>query len=189
MHLLPLLLSSLSAGIAAASAIPSKILFSRADRTSPVLVDDSWKRISDDYSARRGFASVTRINRWTETIPNDCYKEAFDKTIDPGNGNNNRRCPSLNDLNVFEVWFSDAAEPWLVCRCKNSYITEGELLKKVGRIPIGVRQHTRYIMMFRNGGKGVNGLANSRGDVIFFGKTDMKTYIVSSPPVSSVSIS
>lgn len=84
-------------------------------------------------------ATVTRINRWVESVPYDCAW-LTDRFI-----SGMHICPLAN-LDVFQAWFSDAPDPWIVCRCRDAPVSETETLAMIGRLPAAVRQYVRYFL-------------------------------------------
>lgn len=118
-----------------ASGAPTSIE-KRIPSDAPVLVSDSWAALNTKWIAVRPDPTY-KINRWTNTIPDTCYREAVTKA----NENNLvGRCTDVANLSVFEVTYSDAAKPWLFCRCKNSGESEADMIQKVGKVPPAIRQ-------------------------------------------------
>lgn len=159
-------------------AIPTlNTLFARTPKDGPVLLQN-WNAVADAYMKAVQPASIVKHNTWIETIPDACYTYAT-KAINASEPNLNRpHCPSINDLKVFEVWYSDSPKPWLFCRCSNSAFSEAELLDRVGRVPAAIRQRTRYIMSFKDGPTGIGGYALSSKDIVMFGTPGMTTWLV-----------
>lgn len=137
-YLLPLLLAG---GVAAA---PSSLFRRAPDKNSDIAVKDRFQYLAGEYEQARPLPSY-RINRWTETIPERCYSEAS-RERDSKDGQ--MRCARVEDLNVFEVFYSDSSKPWLFCRCRNEDMSETDLIEKIGRVPPGIRQVRNYQRRF-----------------------------------------
>ncbi|TGZ84703.1 hypothetical protein EX30DRAFT_392125 [Ascodesmis nigricans] len=98
-------------------------------------------------------AKMIKRNTWTVTVPTRCWDAALEND-----------CP-ISELHVFEAWFDDAPKPWLICRCRNAPFTEAQFMTEIGRLPVAIRQRTRYFMLFRGSGSAYS----FDNDVVFKG--------------------
>lgn len=109
----------------------SSILVALLSAVAPALVaaapgdnilfeDPGLSVLNDKYTNDVKPAKTVKINRWGPSIPVACKEEALKKRSD---SNPAKKC-EMNKMDVFQVWFDDAPEPWVVCRCQDQPMTE-----------------------------------------------------------------
>ncbi|KAH8896619.1 hypothetical protein GQ53DRAFT_639409 [Thozetella sp. PMI_491] len=67
-------------------------------------------------------------------VPQACKTEATSNSV------------SAADFAVLNVTYSDCADPWVVCRHKDSPVSQTDSLTYFGQIPVGMRQYVRNLI-------------------------------------------
>lgn len=166
-------------GLAAVAALGLALLPTTFAQKKPFAIPDSLRwEMGNDLSSRMKAASVTKINRWSNAVPVACYQEG-QKFV---SGNSGRIQCELDQLTVFEAWFSDAQTPWVICRCKdtttaNPKYTEADLLAEIGKVPVAFRQYTRMFIGFGQSAGGKVAYSTWDKDIILMNMNTMNVMV------------
>ncbi|KAI1408249.1 hypothetical protein F5Y13DRAFT_112537 [Hypoxylon sp. FL1857] len=98
-------------------------------------------------------------------MPEYCMNEAQENGYGP------------TDIEAFEVYYEDCRVPWTMCRLKDSKIDACTMAEYFGKMPLGMREFNRHIVMLKPGD--LNGAAAaSCGDNIEISEDSWRLYIL-----------
>ncbi|RYP64117.1 hypothetical protein DL770_009251 [Monosporascus sp. CRB-9-2] len=82
-----------------------------------------------------------------------------------------------NDIEIFNVFYEDCNEPWIMCRHRGvSSPTKAEMVERFGKLPLRTRQYIRHVNVFPDLGNGAAGLFYNYN--IMFGNNYMDLYVL-----------
>lgn len=163
---------------AALTAVVSLSTLASCAVNRPYVLDHN-DQLKAAWESKHAPVRITQLHKWPSTpdadIPLDCAWEAVQDRWT----SNEWRC-TFDKLDVMEVFYEDAAEGWIVCRCRDAPFTEAQMLADIGRLSVGIRQHVRYFMGFDSGMGG--GTATQGNDVIAFQSSVLLYHVCISLP-------
>ncbi|KAI5820366.1 hypothetical protein BZA77DRAFT_372500 [Pyronema omphalodes] len=123
--------------------------------------------LSRDIRDNQPSAKVIKYNKWTKSIPFSCY--VYGQAMN---------CPAKN-IEVWETTYEDCQEPWTFCRCKDSAVTQNEMVEEFGRIPVALRENVVNVMSGPAGALAGSAHVSPGTDVTFQGsKASMSPLLV-----------
>ncbi|CCX31505.1 Similar to conserved hypothetical protein [Ajellomyces capsulatus H88]; acc. no. EGC49271 [Pyronema omphalodes CBS 100304] len=144
----------------------------QAAQIKPLLFDEYTSNMDDHFLSRdirdnQQPAKVIKYNEWTESIPFACY--VYGKAMD---------CPAKN-IQVWETTYEDCQQPWTFCRCKDSTVTQHEMVEEFGRIPVALRENVVNVMAGPAGALASSAHVGPGTDITFQGpKASMSPLLV-----------
>lgn len=87
-------------------------------------------------------------------------------------------CPAKN-IQVWETTYEDCQQPWTFCRCKDSTVTQHEMVEEFGRIPVALRENVVNVMAGPAGALASSAHVGPGTDITFQGpKASMSPLLV-----------
>ncbi|KAK0631010.1 hypothetical protein B0T17DRAFT_590320 [Bombardia bombarda] len=96
-------------------------------------------------------------------LPKSCLEEASNNGLHP------------SDIEVTDVFYTDCAAPWTICRHRATPLTWAQILTTLSQVPVGMRQHVSNLLVLPSKSPLLKtAAAYTRGSVLVFTPTFFK---------------